>query len=180
MVVAFAPFWGALYVGLQLIVQFGRILGIDHVSDDFLRRLQPGAKGVPTYYSGMECDSPADYLATHAAMIIAMAFGAFHCVAWSFTFPSPTERLLWRVSSLIITCAPAVQLAATIAAQLLIFSKWRDLVFWLYYRFSILTIVPYITCRFMLLVLPFTALRSAPFDVYVKVAWPDYFVHVTR
>ncbi len=29
-------------------------------------------------------------------------FGAFHCTAWSFSFPSHTEMVLWRFSSLAV------------------------------------------------------------------------------
>jgi hypothetical protein len=37
---------------------------------------------------------------------ITVAFGGIHCIGWTFTFPSSTERTLWRVASLSITCVP--------------------------------------------------------------------------
>ncbi|KAH9952765.1 hypothetical protein BC827DRAFT_1274197 [Russula dissimulans] len=37
---------------------------------------------------------------------IASAFGGIHCIGWSFTFPSGTERTLWRVASISITSIP--------------------------------------------------------------------------
>ena len=33
-------------------------------------------------------------------------FGAVHFVAWSFTFPSPVERLLWRISCCVLVILP--------------------------------------------------------------------------
>ena len=34
------------------------------------------------------------------------SFGGIHCIAWSFAFPSSTEQLLWRISSIAITGIP--------------------------------------------------------------------------
>jgi hypothetical protein len=33
-------------------------------------------------------------------------FGAIHCAAWDFEFPTPIERLLWRIACLIIVILP--------------------------------------------------------------------------
>ena len=33
-------------------------------------------------------------------------FGAVHFVAWSFTFPTPVERLLWRISCCVLVILP--------------------------------------------------------------------------
>jgi hypothetical protein len=40
--------------------------------------------------------------------LLSSAFGALHCISWSFLFASATHRTLWRVCSLIITFAPAL------------------------------------------------------------------------
>jgi len=37
---------------------------------------------------------------------IASAFGGIHCIGWTFTFPSTTERTLCRVASTSITSVP--------------------------------------------------------------------------
>jgi hypothetical protein len=34
-------------------------------------------------------------------LVAGFVFGSVHCAAWDFDFPTPTEQLLWRVSSLI-------------------------------------------------------------------------------
>ncbi|KAH9961084.1 hypothetical protein BC827DRAFT_1376455 [Russula dissimulans] len=39
---------------------------------------------------------------------VASGFGGIHCIGWSFTFPSTTERTLWRITSISITGIPAV------------------------------------------------------------------------
>jgi hypothetical protein len=33
-------------------------------------------------------------------------FGLMHCTAWNFDFPTPVERLLWRIASIITTALP--------------------------------------------------------------------------
>ena len=33
-----------------------------------------------------------------------LVFGALHCSAWNSAFPTPVERLLWRISSTLSTC----------------------------------------------------------------------------
>lgn len=38
----------------------------------------------------------------------AILFGSAHLIAWSFSFPSPAERLLWRTSALLAMFAPAL------------------------------------------------------------------------
>ena len=38
--------------------------------------------------------------------IISMLFGLIHCLGWSLIFPSGAERLIWRVSAVIISALP--------------------------------------------------------------------------
>jgi hypothetical protein len=33
------------------------------------------------------------------SILVATVFGGIHCIGWSFDFPSYTEQLLWRISS---------------------------------------------------------------------------------
>ena len=49
-------------------------------------------------------------LVSLAAAISPMIFGPIHFLAWYDTFPTPTERLLWYVSSGVVTCSGLVGL----------------------------------------------------------------------
>ena len=37
---------------------------------------------------------------------VGVCFGAIHCIAWLFSFPTHTELLMWRISSVAITVLP--------------------------------------------------------------------------
>ncbi|KAK3953871.1 hypothetical protein QBC32DRAFT_337730 [Pseudoneurospora amorphoporcata] len=45
-----------------------------------------------------------------------LIFGAFHCIAWSFQFPTWAERLTWRVASLTSTGLPLLALTGSFLA----------------------------------------------------------------
>ena len=152
-------------------------MNVTRVSDD--REIPSGGKRVPSFYSGLLCDSTSDYLAGYVAMLVAMLFGGIHCVAWSFQFPSHTERLLWRISSLVVTAAPVVEFVTTMSVQPTVNTALQDMAYWLFNRISLLTCIPYVLARFMLLVLPFVALRSLPPEAYRTVVWPNVIVHAT-
>jgi hypothetical protein len=38
--------------------------------------------------------------------------GSIHMAAWNFTFPSPTEQYLWRISCVVIASSPLIFLIA--------------------------------------------------------------------
>ena len=40
--------------------------------------------------------------------IISLLFGLIHCLGWSLVFPSDAERLVWRVSAVIIAALPVL------------------------------------------------------------------------
>ena len=88
----------------------GRMWGLDYGGD---HEIKAGATQVPTFYSGITTAS--EYiLPLSAGMAIAMVFGGIHCVAWSFQPPSHAEQLLWRISSLTITCIPALEFVSMV------------------------------------------------------------------
>lgn len=42
-----------------------------------------------------------------------VAFGAFHCIAWAWQYPTDIERCLWQISSVVSTLSPLIPLAFT-------------------------------------------------------------------
>jgi hypothetical protein len=142
---------------------------VDGWRDDNIRY---EAKSVPTFYFGPDLDDD-EYAVFALFIVIGTMFGAIHCVAWSFVFPSHVEQLLWRIASAIITAAlPPYAFLVLFISQT---SGWVNNLL----RLLVFVVpVPYVISRLILLVLPFYALRSLPAEVYQTVPWTTYIPHV--
>ncbi|KAG6917688.1 hypothetical protein DXG01_001663 [Tephrocybe rancida] len=122
-------------------------------------------------------------LADSLACGVAVIFGAIHCLAWHFDFPTNPEAFLWRVSSIIITCLPTYALILP-RFRLVILSTSKNtlrhlhersrtsiwLRLWLLFKLYIFSgrvaQVVYITARLLLLVQMFVLLRERDKGVY--------------
>jgi len=107
---------------------------------------------------------------------IASAFGGIHCIGWSFSFPSTTERTLWRVASISITGVPISQFVPLFLGEF----GWLDSVsdVRIERSYSALILFLYITSRLVLLILPFLSLRSLPPATYQTVDWSSLIPHI--
>ena len=145
---------------------------LELVGDEKEPAMEHEAKRIPKFYSGKvtQCEF---ILAVSVGLTVATIFGSIHCAAWSFQFPSHTEQLLWRISSLIITCLPALVLVVTAIWD---HSDLNSQKFWA--AIMMLAPFPYILARIILLILPFMALRSLEPDVYRTVEWTTFLPHV--
>ena len=76
------------------------------------RRLVPGA-----FRAGDFKKNPSIPLTLCICPII---YGLPHFLAWSDQFPTPLERLLWRISSLVVTCSGLVEVFLALSA------RWLD------------------------------------------------------
>ena len=72
---------------------------------------------VPTFYAP-NTDSSNDPMPLVVFFLPSFAaiFGALHCIAWNFHFPSHIEQLLWRIGSLTITLIPSIPVVFTLLA----------------------------------------------------------------
>lgn len=110
--------------------------------------------------------------------VITILFGAVHCFAWSFDFPSDTERLLWRVASVVTTASPLVW------TILYIFNLMGDAghgstISWETINvFSAIVVPFYLVGRAILLILAFIGLRSLPPAAYETVYWTTFIPHI--
>src|ERR1700722_16534501 len=100
-------------------------------------------------------------------------FGAVHCIGWSFAFPSHTERILWRVSSIIIVSAPTSLFLALFFGVAV--NGLPDVLLTI---FAFTLFFVYFIGRVTLLVLPFLSLRSLPPGAYQTVHWTTFIPHV--
>ncbi|KAH9952718.1 hypothetical protein BC827DRAFT_1148303 [Russula dissimulans] len=111
---------------------------------------------------------------------IGSAFGGIHCIGWSFTFPTSTERILWRVASISIASVPIglILFVVLLQSDLLIGQSGRTRTLLLLVCFSVPQLVFYVLSRLVLLILPFLTLRSLPPAIYHTVHWTSFIPHI--
>jgi len=135
--------------------------------------------------------------------LVGILFGGIHCIAWWFPFPSGPEKVLWRVCAVYCTATPCF-VSITCFVRL---APYNRLPGWVNHVLSILSevieyyhelisalvsaqsfevqvvftaalpLIPYMTCRVILVVLTFTSLRAPPPGVYEATSWPSFLPH---
>lgn len=112
-------------------------------------------------------------------------FGAVHCIAWQFQFPSHIEQALWRICAAFITCVPLyyeLQGALVVVIYLLLrmhpMKQLRNFIKLAHIFTLILLALLYVLARVMLLVLTLISLRSLPPEAFQTVRWATYVPHI--
>ena len=112
---------------------------------------------------GLGCSQVTGYLG--------VCFGAIHCIAWTFSFPTHTKLLIWRISSVGITAVPTYTFLGILLAA------WMDNLY-----FAIVSTLPsgirYILPRMVTLVLAFTSLMDLPPGAYETIHWTTFISHI--
>ncbi|KAI0041631.1 hypothetical protein FA95DRAFT_673655 [Auriscalpium vulgare] len=138
--------------------------------------------GVPAFYGGGPGDNYENIRADALSVFAAMVFGAIHCVAWHYAFPSDIDATVWRVSSVTITAFPTL----VFLYLLWEFSPLGDVNrvdfvvdnIALMELFTLFATV-YVLTRLILLSLAFTTLRALPAEAYQSVQWTHFIPHLT-
>jgi hypothetical protein len=135
-------------------------------------------KKVPTFYSGDPLDEQI-FKADITTLVFGILFGAIHCIAWDFPFPSQTEHFLWRLSSITIVGVPVL---AFVLALPFMFKRFRikglrgssiPLVIVL-----VLAGILYVAARITTVVLALVTLKSLPLGAYQTVSWLNFIPHI--
>ena len=131
---------------------------------------------VPGFWANSAADEQVT--ADLIMLLVGVCFGAIHCIAWHFTFPTHTELWMWRVSNVAITALPVyVPMVLFLGDGLgnMGFENFALTVL----IFGVLSRgILYIIARAVTLVLAFTSLRDLPAGVYVTVRWTTFITHV--
>ncbi|KZP21799.1 hypothetical protein FIBSPDRAFT_739966 [Athelia psychrophila] len=136
-------------------------------------------KRVPTFWAG----NAGEYVwvGDTVALLVAMVFGAVHCIAWSSEFQSPLERQLWRLSAItIIASIPAVLVILLFVGRMAAECLDMDgnaISFLLGALYTPVSII-YIAARLILIFLSFTSLRGLPISAYQSVQWTTVLPHI--
>ena len=165
--------------------------------------LKSDATHVPTFYAPNTDDSEDhESLVLFGLPVVAAIFGALHCIAWNFHFPSDIEQLLWRIGSLTITLIPSVPFVyypLALIARLLKFLKGRY-GFHLSIPFISLPqsvkeavamtlvvimvflagagLVAYMLARLLLLTQAVMLLRKQPESAFYAINWSNFLPHI--
>ena len=131
---------------------------------------------VPTLYSPREAPgvTPSDW----TMLGVIALFGAIHFIPWSSTFPTATEKWLWRGSTILITGGPLLTLFPVII------SSWfsnpsLESITRPSFIFMLLILIPvYIVSRIILLILPLILLRNLPPAALLELKWSEFFPHI--
>ena len=117
--------------------------------------------------------------AGYAFAWVGILFGVIHCLAWHFSFPTHTELLMWRISSVTITVA-VIYIPITHIFRYFSEKGWKILIFddSLLVFLSLSAGVVYIIARAITLVLAFTSLRDLPPGAYETVHWSTFIPHI--
>jgi len=131
-----------------------------------------------SFYSGKSWDLIRVLL---PSPVIGLFFGAVHCIAWKFYFPTIMERTLWRVCTVAVGIGPALVLLLMLTLN---FLEDEDIISLTLFEvlFTIFAVLlPYLaflTARIGLLVLSLMALRAIPASAYQTVPWLSYILHL--
>ncbi|KAF7969696.1 hypothetical protein HWV62_26144 [Athelia sp. TMB] len=131
-------------------------------------------QGVPTFWAGKVEDDDLIH-ADIIALLVATTFGAVHCIAWSYTFASRTELLMWRASAIAIVTIPA---GLIIGLGMPRVDKSSDVWYYITIIASLIGAPVYICARAILLVLSCDTLKSLPYNVYQTVQGTDFIPHI--
>ncbi|KZP34107.1 hypothetical protein FIBSPDRAFT_1035948 [Athelia psychrophila] len=127
---------------------------------------------VPAFYAGKPTEWES-IVADAIALAFAMVFGAVHCVAWAFAFPSHAEMLIWRIASIALVGVPAIFIFLIVLWACELKMAIKSLLI-----LSLIGIPFYLLARVMLLVLAFTTLRSLPLAAFETVHWITFIPHI--
>lgn len=166
--------WGQWQVAMLYFLKI-----VDGSQDDIT--ILSKMKQVPTFYAG----KPNKVQKTFASVVvlaIAVVFGSIHCIAWLSLFPSRTEQLLWRVSSIAILGYPGILALGLLLETFNLMYRIHRTVYMVtripLTALFILGIPVYVAARVILLVLAFVTLRSLPPAAYETVQWTSFIPHI--
>ena len=153
---------------------------LDHMYHLFTGGVDKGVKlsrrdRVPRFWAD-STDKQAE-TANIMVNVVAGFFGAIHCIAWDYSFPTRTELWIWRISSAAITSEPIYAFSGS-RLTLLIVKVDKDAGHYLFKFLVLFGVLGYVLARGVTLALAFTSLRDLPPGAYETVHWSTFIPHI--
>ena len=160
--------WESVFHGLVMIFNF--ITGFQDEDVNLSREDR-----VPRFWANSTEDNAG--IADIIMLGVGICFGAIHCIAWGFSFPTHTEMLIWRISSVAISAVPVY------IPLMFGLGRWLENTdFGTICYIAYISIIPagilYILARAVTLVLALTSLRDLPPGAFDTVHWTTFIPHV--
>ncbi|KAK0451373.1 uncharacterized protein EV420DRAFT_1311942 [Desarmillaria tabescens] len=130
-----------------------------------------GAVGMSCCDGGTSTEADHFLVRLLAVLYVGGLFGAIHCAAWSFDFPSHTEKVLWRASSL------AIVIGLFYGVGHILMRKGTSMNFGSIVL-SVLAVGVYIVARITLIILALLEFRSLPPLALRTVNWTTFIPHI--
>lgn len=162
--------------------------GFRHVVHGIMGRTSKSNR-VSTFHADRISPDPRTFFCmTIACSALASVFGGIHCIAWSFQFPSHQELMLWRTSSMVITCGPifialllnSVRLCRIGMVRGHQLSSWPFfvvLIMSIQTTILVVSVVIYIAARLVLIVQAFMTLRELSPGALQAMEWTSFVPH---
>ena len=161
--------WEAFVDGLRAVFMF--IIGALDVNVNMSHEDR-----VPRFWAN---SAAAEQVTADLIMLgVGVCFGAIHCIAWHFTFPTHTELSMWRVSSIAITALPVYVPMVLFLGDGLGNMGFENFALTVLIFGGLSGGILYIIARAVTLVLAFTSLRDLPAGAYETVHWTTFIPHL--
>ena len=164
--------WEVIGKGLEMIFKFiagGQDDGVDLSRED----------RVPRFWADSDENDAA--IADVIVLGVGICFGAIHCIAWGFSFPTHAELSVWRISSIAITAVP-IYIPLVIGLGVWVDHMNFDTAAGIVGVIILISGLPagilYIIARVVTLVLAFTSLRDLPPGAFDTIHWTTFIPHV--
>ena len=136
------------------------------ITEDF----NPGDMKVPTFYAS-RFNEGKPWMPVFLMSVAGVVFGGIHCAGWFFIFPSNSEAILWRVSSVILT-------SLSFSLPLLFLLMRRTELNSLLPAVLVIAVIVYVLSRLFLLVEAFISLRHLTPGLLALVKWTSFIPHI--
>ena len=134
---------------------------------------------VPTFWANTDGGDAA--IADLIMFGVGIFFGAIHCIAWHFSFPTYAKLLMWRISSVAMTSVPTyifLVISLTFGLHHMDFKIAGGITTSIFSISIFPAGILYILARAVTLVLAFTSLRGLPPGAFDTVHWTTFIPHI--